>query len=194
MINSLIIKVNGFLLNPGKTFRQARDDDPRVLFMYFCALLLLNVILSALIEVIFRIGNMLVPAGMLLGVAAPFIFMIIIMVCSLILALLLAAWIHLWVYIFGGRRGIIQTFKAVLYGDTPFLLLGWIPFISIVFAVWSLVLGILGIRELQEISTRNAVLAVGLAIITLLIAIVLIIAWLMTSNMVFIPVPVLPAT
>ena len=189
MINSIIIKVKGFLLNPGETFRQTRDDDPCFPFTYFCALLLLNVILSALIEVIFGIGNMQLRTGLLSGPAVPVMVITMIMVCTFILTLLLAAWIHLWVYIFGGRKEIMQTFKAILYGDTPYLLLGWIPLIGNIFALWSLVLGILGIRELQEISTGKAVLAVGLAIITLLIPLFLIIAWLMTSNMVFIAVP-----
>jgi hypothetical protein len=96
------------------------------------------------------------------------------------------------VFLLGGRKGINQTFKAILYGETPCLLLGWIPFIGIIFAFWSLVLGVLGIRELQEISTRCAVLAVAIAIITLLIPVILLTAYFMTSNMVFIPVPVSP--
>jgi hypothetical protein len=189
MINSLIIKVKGFLMNPGETFRQTRDDDPYVLLTYFCALLMLNVILSALIETIFGIGNMQLRTGLLSGAAIPVMIITMVMVCSLILTLFLAAWIHLWVYIFGGRKGIMQTFKAILYGDTPFLLLGWIPLIGNLFALWSLVLGILGICELQELSIGKAILAVAAAIITILIPLALLIAWLMSSNMVFLPVP-----
>ncbi|MDD5187005.1 MAG: YIP1 family protein [Methanoregula sp.] len=176
-------------MNPGETFRQTRDDDPYVLLTYFCALLMLNVILSALIETIFGIGNMQLRTGLLSGAAIPVMIITMVMVCSLILTLFLAAWIHLWVYIFGGRKGIMQTFKAILYGDTPFLLLGWIPLIGNLFALWSLVLGILGICELQELSIGKAILAVAAAIITILIPLALLIAWLMSSNMVFLPVP-----
>ena len=190
MIDLLIARLKGFLLDPVETFRQSRDDDPPVLFTYFGALFLLNTILSALIGLFFGIGNMLLPAGMSLGATDRLMGFFIVMIYSVILIILLTAWIHLWVYLFGGRKGIMQTFKAILYGDTPNLLLGWIPFIGIIFTLWSLVLGILGIRELQEISTRNAVLAVAIAIITLLIPIILLITYLMTSNMVFIPVPV----
>ena len=193
MINSLFLKVRGFLLNPRDTFQQIRDDEPGVPFMYFCTLLLLNVILSALIEVFSGVWNLRLGTGILSGTAAPFTVLIFFMVCSIVLILLLAAWIHMWVYIFGGRKGIKQTFKAILYGDTPYLLFGWIPFIGSVFAFWSLVLCTLGIRELQEVSTPYAILAVALAIITLVIPLILIIAWLMTSNMVFIPLPFSPA-
>jgi hypothetical protein len=194
MIDLLITRLKGFLLDPVETFRQGRDDDPRVLFIYFGALFLLNTILSALIELFFGTGNMWFPQGLFLGVAPRFMGFFIVMIYSVIFIILFTAWIHLWVYLLGGRKGIMQTFKAILYGDTPNLLLGWIPLIGIIFTLWSLVLGILGIREIQEISTRNAVLAVAIAIITLIIPAILLAAYLMTSNMVFIPVPVSPGT
>nr|WP_321352154.1 YIP1 family protein [uncultured Methanoregula sp.] len=194
MIDLLIARLKGFLLDPVETFRQSRNDDSRLLLIYFGGLFLLNAILSALIGLFFGVGNMLLPAEMSLGAAARLTGFFILMIYSVIFILLLTAWIHLWVYLFGGRRGILQTFKAILYGDTPNLLLGWIPFIGIIFTLWSLVLGVLGIRELQEISTRNAVLAVTIAIITLLIPVILLTAYFMTSNMVFIPVPVSPGT
>ncbi|MFA4859265.1 YIP1 family protein [Methanoregula sp.] len=194
MIDLLIARLKGFLLDPVETFRKSRDDDSRVLFFYFGALFLLNAILSARIGLFFGIRNILLPSGMSLGSTAMLTGFFIIMMYSVIFILLLTAWIHLWVYLFGGRKGIMQTFKAILYGDTPNLLLGWIPFIGIIFTLWSLVLGVLGIRELQEISTRNAVLAVTIAIITMLIPVILLTAYLMTSNMVFIPVPVSPGT
>jgi len=194
MIDLLIERLKGFLLDPVETFRKIRNDDSRVLLVYFGALFLLNAILSVLIGLFFGVGNMLLPSGMSLGSTAWLTGFFIIMIYSVIFILLLSVWIHLWVYLFGGRKGIMQTFKAILYGDTPNLLLGWIPFIGIIFTLWSLVLGVMGIRELQEISTRNAVLAVTIAIITLLIPVILVIAYLMTSNMVFIPVPVSPGT
>ena len=93
---------------------------------------------------------------------------------GIIFTLVASAWIHLWVYLLGGRKGIMQTFKAIVYGNTPRLLLGWIPFIGIVFMLWSLILGILGIRELQAIGTGKAILAVAIAVIIPLIIILII--------------------
>ncbi|WP_245618846.1 YIP1 family protein [Methanogenium cariaci] len=66
----------------------------------------------------------------------------------------------MWVYIAGGREGITETWKAVIYASTPSLLLGWIPVVGFVMWAWSLVLIIIGIRELQEMTTTRAVLAV----------------------------------
>ena len=52
-----------------------------------------------------------------------------------------------------------------MYGSTPGLLLGWIPVIGFIAGIWSLVLEILGIRQLHEITTEKAVLAVVLLIV-----------------------------
>jgi len=110
---------------------------------------------------------------------------------TLIFILIIAAWIHVWVYLFGGRKGVRQTIKTIMYGNTPDLLLGWIPYIGLIFTLWSLVLSTWGIHEIQEISTGKAILAVAFAVIFLLIFIILIVTYLMTSNMVFSAVPVL---
>ncbi len=144
MIDLLIARLKGFLLDPVETFRKSRNDDSRLLVIYFGALFLLNAILSVLSGLFFGVGNMLLPSGMSLGAAARLTGFFILMIYSVIFILLLSAWIHLWVYLFGGRKGIMQTFKAILYGDTPNLLLGWIPFIGIIFTLWSLVLGCTG--------------------------------------------------
>ena len=67
---------------------------------------------------------------------------------------------HIWVWLLGGREGITETWKAVIYASTPSLLFGWIPVVGFVMWVWSLVLTIIGIRELQQMTTTRAVLAV----------------------------------
>jgi len=62
------------------------------------------------------------------------------------------------VYLVGGRRGVAQTIKAVMYGSTPsFLLTPLLP--------WALIVQVIGIRQLQELPTGRAILAVILAII-----------------------------
>ncbi|MFA4824736.1 MAG: Yip1 family protein [Methanoregula sp.] len=188
MINTIVDKVKGFLLSPVETFQQSRNDEPGVVFTYFAALLLLNAIFSAFIAAV-GIEKMPMYAGMPFGIAVPVMVFFMVLAGGFIVTLLFAAWVHLWVYLLGGRKGIMQTFKAMIYGHTPRLLLGWIPFIGFIFTLWSLVLGILGIRELQEISTSKAILAVAIAIIIPLILLIFLAAYFMTSNMVFTEIP-----
>jgi hypothetical protein len=191
MIDFIVTRVKGFLLKPVETFQQSRNDEPGVIFPYFAALLLINAILSAIITLI-GIETMPRLAGMPEGIAIPVIVFLMALAGGFILTLIFAAWLHLWVYILGGRKGIMQTFKAIIYGHTPRLLLGWIPFIGFIFVLWSLALGILGIRELQEISTGKAILAVVIAVIIPLILILIVAAYFMTSYVTTTAIPYPP--
>ena len=103
--------------------------------------------------------------------------------------LILAAWIHLWVYLLGGRRGILRTVTAIVYGSTPSLILGWIPILGVIFALWSLVLGVLGIRELQALSTAKAILAIALSLMIPLIIVLLALALFLPVSMIVTEVP-----
>jgi len=182
MINTIVTKVKGFLLNPVETFQQSKNDEPKAVFTYFGVLLLFNAVLCSLIA---TLGMAVMPAlaAMPFGSAFPVMVFFMMLIGGCILTLIFAAWLHLWVYILGGRQGIMQTVNAVIYGSTPRLLLGWIPFIGFIFALWSLALGILGIRELQELSTGKAILAVAIAVLIPLILMILLAAYLMTSYM-----------
>ena len=192
MIDPIVTRVKGFLLKPVETFQQSRNDEPGVVFSYFAALLLIHAILSAIIAVI---GIETLPryAGIPEGIAVPVIVFFMALAGGFIVTLIFAAWLHLWVYILGGRKGIMQTFKAIIYGHTPRLLLGWIPFIGFVFMLWSLVLGILGIRELQEMSTGKAILAVAIAVMIPLVIILLVAAYFITSYMTTTAIPYPPS-
>jgi hypothetical protein len=190
MIDSIVSRAKGILLDPVATFRQCRTDEPGTVFAYFIALLLVNAILSALIAPAAWPGGMQMYGGMGGGAATPFMVFFLALIGGFVVTLILAAWIHLWVYVVGGRRGIMQTTAAVIYGDTPGLLLGWIPLIGIIAGLWSLVLVVLGIRELQELTTGKAVLAVAIAVIIPLILIILAAALFMVSYSTITPVPV----
>jgi hypothetical protein len=188
MITTIVEKANGFLLKPVETFRQSRSEEPGAVFPYFAALLLVNAVLSA-VTVAAVVGTMPLFAGLNLGAPFPVIIFIAALVGGFIFTLIFAAWVHLWVYLFGGRKGIMQTTNAIIYGQTPRLLFGWIPVIGFLFMLWSLVLNILGIRELQELSAMKATLVVAIAVLIPLILILLAFAYFVISstNMVFIP-------
>ena len=132
MITGIIEKVKEFLMNPVDAFQQAKGDEPGTVLPYFALLLLLYSIISALL-VEAMIGTIPIPGLVTGGISGAGLVFFIILVGGFAGALVFGAWLHLWVYIFGGRRGIWQTLKVVMYGNTPFLLFGWIPFIGFVF-------------------------------------------------------------
>jgi hypothetical protein len=185
MLDSFVEKVKGFVLNPGETFQKSKADDMETALPYFAILVLINAILSAIIAAILPLPQYTGMAG---GVALPILVFFIVLVAEFIFTLVFGAWLHLWVYLVGGRKGIWETMKAVIYGSTPSMLLGWIPILGIVFAIWSVVLWALGVRDLQELTTGKAIAAVAIAILIPLVIILLLAAYLLTSYVTMTPV------
>jgi hypothetical protein len=63
-----------------------------------------------------------------------------------------------------------------MYGSTPGLLFGWIPIIGMIASIWSLVLEVLGIRQLHEITTGKAILAVVMMLVVFIVLAVILAA------------------
>lgn len=168
------------------------NDEPATVFPYFAVLLLLNALLSALLATVL-VETIPVPALMSGGIAVPVMVFVMVLAGGFIGTLIFGAWLHLWVYLFGGRRGILQTINVVVYASTPRLIFGWIPFIGFIFVLWSLVLGILGIRELQEVDTVKAILALAFAVMIPVIILIFLAAYFMVANVTTTAMPLPPS-
>lgn len=170
-------KVKGFLLEPSKTFDAIKEEDLGEAIKYYAVI---AAVYSVIFAVLFAFMGSLLGSmmggqnlGMMFGAGAGIggavIIFVMFMIFAIIGAFIGGAVLHIFVYIVGGRKGIAQTIKAVMYGSTPGLLLGWIPIIGFIAGIWSLVLEILGIRQLQELTTGRAILAVLIPIIIIVI-------------------------
>jgi hypothetical protein len=189
MIDTIVEKAKGFILDPVETFRQSRTDEPGAVLAYFIPLLVVNAFLSAVIAAAV-VGMIAQFAGINLGTPFPIVVFFGVLMAGFVLTLVFAAWVHLWVYLFGGRKGIMQTVKAMVYGHTPRLLFGWIPVLGFIFLLWSLVLNILGIRELQELSTMKATLVIAIAVmIPLILVILALVAFFTIASVTTLPAP-----
>jgi len=188
MMHGIVEKVRGFLMAPAESFRRSREDSVGAAFRYFAVLLVGYTILSAIVAVslgMYAFNDMiaqLAQTGMVgaalaeaLGnmgsfVAAMMIFSVyLFFVIALFGIFLKGLALHVFVLLFGGEKGPEQTLKTTMYATTPYFLLGWIPYVSLIGAIWYLVLLIIGIRETQEIDMGKAVLVVILPIILILI-------------------------
>jgi len=95
------------------------------------------------------------------------VFFVYLMFLKLLFGIFVLGFItHAFVLLMGGEKGVRQTVKTTMYASTPALLLGWIPFVSIIGCIWSLVLLVIGIRE-------NHGMVLGYAVLVVLIPIVL---------------------
>jgi hypothetical protein len=190
--------MKGFLLSPVETFRKVRDTDLGDSLRYYLLLLAINAVLSAIVNLaiagsvwmvfsdLFKQAGLAVPAVAGAGVIIIALVMIIV---QFVLVFIGAAWLHLFVYLLGGRRGYLETLKAITFGSTPAMLFGWIPFAGLLSGIWSLVLGIFGIRELQDLTTIKAVLVVILALMVIALIIIAIAAFFFIAYSEITPVP-----
>ncbi len=180
MMDDIIDKIKGFLLSPVESFSKAKGDTFQDAFIYYIILLVVYALLSTIVSAVIpqpEIPGFPMPSASGVFLIGAFVASI---VGGIIGLFILGIILHIFVYLFGGRRGFIETLKAVAYGYTPSLLFGWIPIVNFLAALYTLVLFVFGIRELQEMSTTRAILAV-LAPIIILIVIAIIAAILFAA-------------
>ena len=147
-------KAKLFLCDPAKAFKKEQKTSLGDAFKYF---LTLGVVLAVL-------GG--IAIGIVTGSALTTVVSIVtIYVVTLASAVISGIILHIFAYLLGARKGLEQTMKTMLYAHTPFLILGWIPFIGIIFWLWKSVLNILGLIYLQKMRTWRAILAVVIPLI-----------------------------
>jgi len=175
-------KAPGFMFSPMEAFKTVKDEDWTESIGYFVNFLIIFAILMAVtitttLAVIWGVfesffvlssvevlGLVLAPS-IILPVEILAIIAISVIIGGLVGIFIESLWMHIWVYAVGGRAGVGQTVKAMVYGSTPALLLGWIPIINLIAMIWSPAVSIVGMKKLQEISTGRAVLAYILSVI-----------------------------
>ena len=174
----MLSQIRGFAFNPARQFAAAKDDSLSDAFKYYIPLL---AILGAILSIVAAIGvNMIVSmlglSGLVLMPGLPELGKIIpllgvgtfvgTIILGIIAALYIAVWLHIWTYLLGGKKGLRQTTKAVVYGATPCLILGWLAPVNVLIApIWSVLLVIGGLVELHELSPGRSIIAVILAIL-----------------------------
>lgn len=168
-----IDKVKGFLFEPSDTLSNSREDPLNEALKYYITLVIIYSVLNALIQIFFGeiispiMGNYSIISG---AEVKKTIFMSIYHVLYAIPGLFISAvFLDICVSIAGGKKGLNQTIKALVYTSTPSLLFGWIPVINVLAVIWSLVLNIIGIREFHEISIKRAFAAVVIPIVSILL-------------------------
>lgn len=170
MPDNIFSRIRGMLIRPVETFREAKDDPQKDVLTYLFILMMFSTLMGMLAAAAgFGPAGQNKPPDILLLVVS----VVIVPVLGILSYILLSLWVHLWVWVFGGRQQSMRTFNALAYSSTPSLLFGWMPFISLVFALWALVLLFFGIRECQEMTTRQALLAVFGAVLPVIVLVAL---------------------
>jgi len=157
MSSEFFDELKGLLVQPVAAFQEIKEKPIIAALGFFAMVLLIFSVLSTIVDL-----NFTNPIGLVVGIIVGYIFLFVIIFIN-------AAILHLFVYLVGGRGGVEQTIKAVLYVHSHLTACGWIPFVGLLGMLWSIILTIFGIRELHDLSTGKAVIAVILPVILLII-------------------------
>lgn len=167
-------RISGFLFHPTETFETTGSDTIQDTFLYYIRLLLLNAVLSVcLAAVIMRgihLGHSAIGGAVWMGLPGAFFSALF---GGFVLLIIGSLWLHLLIYVAGGRTQIDQTFQVLMYGATPYLLLGWIPLVNFIAGIWALGIVFIGIRNRHKLSALRTVCAVliwGISVGLILIA------------------------
>ena len=196
MSTSMLEKIRGFMFNPSQAFRRVKDEEAAETVKYLMILAVFYAIMSALLTAIeiFTHPFLMGLPSMGPNPVEPILFVswiIVILVVTLVVAVIFGFWLHIWVYLLGGRKGVWQTEKSVFYNLTPTLLLGWIPVIGpLVGGVWSVIIGVIGVRELHNMPDTKAAFAVVLAIVIASVLAVLVLGAMLLAVISSIPMNV----
>jgi hypothetical protein len=163
-------RIEGFMFSPSVTFRASKGEKFSDALKYYVPLLVFFSVLFAVVTAAILTNSILGQFNMLTLGGGLFIGALI---GGTIGILILGIWVHIWACAFGGRRGLTQTIKALMYGSTPFLIFGWIPGLDIIGVIWSILVIPSGLIELQEMYSGRTILALIFALIVPVVAVIM---------------------
>ena len=154
-------KIKQYFTAPAKTFKAESKSKLKDALLYGLFGVAVYTVLYILVSTInFLLNN---PIVLQSDYWKYYLSVPVIIFCA---PLVFALWLHLWAFIFGARKGIVNTLKIVLYGRTPYYFLAWIPLVNWPVEIWSLVLYGYGLVEIQKLSATKAVATVVISAIT----------------------------
>jgi hypothetical protein len=183
---SLTKKVKKVILSPSEFFEEIKAEKGiSEAFKYLAILSLVNLVVDIVsfilsIPYISPLGNLssFLPLRGVLSIALGIVIPVVMYISGLILSFIGVGFIHLFVKLFKGKGTYSDTYKALIYASTPSLLFGWVPWVGVIFGLYSFYLSLKGISKLHEVSMLRAF------IMLITPAIVVILAAIMTSFLV----------
>ncbi len=172
-------KTKEFMFNPTHAFRGVKEEPAADTFRYLVILVFFYAGMATVMTILQVFphpfsSEFSSPGIPVLDPVRIIIDIFSIVVSTILTLVIYGVWLHLWVFLLGGRKGIWQTFKSVFYSATPSLILAWIPVIgTLVGIVWTVIINVIGIKELHGLDTTKSALAVVLAIVFFVVIVVI---------------------
>jgi len=161
---------SGLIFRPKKTLKELHDQPLPFVFLYYLIVMGIFALLWDIVGLPFWPGDMSYLDIHIRWVQVPII------VCLGWLFYGIIA--HLGVIVSGGKGGISQTLKAVMFCATPLAFIGWIPLLGLAGFFWGALLVGDGVKEYHQISPAGANFAsYHLPFMVLMVIFILITLW-----------------
>ncbi len=139
-------KIRGMISNPVETFEKLKREEIAETFKYFAIMAIIPSVLGGIVyyfgfSAIFSMGYKFS------FISNPVEWMIGNYIALWIGLLVGGIWYHLWLLITGYKGKLEDTYRGLIYGMTPIFLLGWIPFVGLIAAIWTLILWFIGLSK-----------------------------------------------
>lgn len=155
-------KAKAIITEPVKFFEKHQEKGVLDAFLYLVVLGLITVILGSIVSKVYLtlMSNMLGGIFAEIPFGFPFILAMVLFGYVLLLGMSFvgAGILHLYIKILGGKLPYHKTYQLVIYSQTPRLLIGWIPFVSMIAGIWDIILLIIGTHKMYKFSTTKSVL------------------------------------
>ncbi|MEK6934786.1 MAG: YIP1 family protein, partial [Nanoarchaeota archaeon] len=160
-------KIINILTKPSEFFLKIeKEKGIKHSIIYFSVLTIINVFLSFILILIFKekIINLYLNLFNISTQAAQFNFQLI--TTSLLIGIpitilstfVAAAIIYVWLMIFKSDKDYQTAYKLYTYSETPSLLFGWIPIVSLFAKIYFLILLIIGTHKIYKFSPLKSTL------------------------------------
>jgi hypothetical protein len=171
MLNDIINKAKSAITSPSTFFQSVRKEQGMGEAIKF------YVVMGSIYLILSTIAASVILTGVadIVSIIVGSVFAIIVIVPLLIISFITVGISHIFVSLLGGKNGFSQTYKAAAYGNSSTFVLGWIPVIGGLAALYSLYLFIKGISVLQNMSMGRAAAAVLIPLFVVIVLVVFII-------------------
>ena len=166
----IIKKIIGILKNPKTEFEKIKKEKFNDTLIYLLPLTIIFTVLQLLVGFPKTIERTITDNVLKYIIFFPASILILYLMIFLVTTAL-----YFILKYFDHKDHFNDTFKAVAYGCTPYLILGWMPLIGIIASLYSAVLEIVGLKVLLKISQKRAIITYMIMVVMFIFFITLLI-------------------
>lgn len=171
-ISNFFKKVKEIFTKPSLFFKNLKYEEGigNALLFYFIIILIVNLIglvigylfLDQIIDLTYKFLNFIPEEKITIGFPKLYSESIQSLTQSIIWVFIGAGILHIWLKIFGGEATYKKTFQLYVYSSTPAILLGFIPLLSFILWIWTMILLIIGSQRTHNLEKNKAILIISI--------------------------------